>query len=181
MPTGINTVRQGGFMSVPSFVSWILALSATAAGLAVFAWAQPPTAAKPPVEAKPILVASLENQLPVGHLGVPLGTVVRVTGKAFDGSETKLKSDAGKTLIRIVTVNGKELAEPVDFEFLRASKSVKKPAPGEKFDYYVHEYGEIDGVVTPPKELGIEDVLVAHDGFHYRRHLTVHASNAVRK
>jgi hypothetical protein len=168
-------------MSVPSFVHWPLAASATAVGLTVFAWAQPLTPAKPPAEAKRTLVASLEEQLPVGHLGVPLGTVVRVTGEALDGGTTKVKADEGKTLLRIVTVNGKELAEPVVFAFLRARKDVKKPAPGEKFDYYVHEYGEFDGVVTPPKELGIETFQVANDGFHYRRHLTVHASNAVRK
>ena len=169
-------------MRVPSFVYWILALSATAAGLAVFAWAQPPTPAKPPVDAKPISVASFSEQLPVGYLGVPLGTVVRVTGEAFDGNTTQAKADAGKTLLRIVTVNGKELAKPVVFAFLRAPDSVKKPAPGEKFDYYVHEYGEFEGLVTPPKELGIDTPpLPAGTAFCYHHYLTVHASNTERK
>jgi hypothetical protein len=168
-------------MRVPSFGNWILALSATAAGLVVFAWAKPPTPAKPPVDAKPISVESFSEQLPVGYLGVPLGTVVRVTGEAFDGSTTKAKAEEGKTLLRIVTVNGKELAEPVVFEFRRAPASVKQPSPGDKFDYYVHEYGEFDGPVTPPKELGIETLAIATTGFGYHRYLTVHASNSERK
>src|SRR5258708_36568691 len=85
----ILDVRQGGnFMRVPSFVYWILALSATAAGLAVFAWAQPPTPAKPPADAKPISVAPFSEQLPGGDLWGPLGTGVRVTGGAFDGNTT---------------------------------------------------------------------------------------------
>ncbi len=116
----------------------------------------------------------------MGHLGVPLGTVVRVTGEVYDYTP-RSKADEGKTLLRIVTVNGKELTRPVVFEFLRAKGSVQKPALGDTFDYYVHEYGEFDGVVEPPKELGIKNLPVAHDGFHYRRHLTVHASNAVQK
>jgi hypothetical protein len=146
--------------------------------LAASAWTD---AAKPYAEAKRVTVESLESQMPVGLLGVPLGTVVRVTGEAFDGDETRLKADASKSLLRIATVDGKKLARPVVFEFLRAPASVKKPAAGTKFDYYVHEYGEFDGLVEPPEELGIESVKVAHDGFHYRRRLTVHASNPVHK
>jgi hypothetical protein len=78
-------------------------------------------------------------------------------------------------------VNGKELAKPVVFEFPGAADSVEKPAPGDKFDYYVHEYGEFDGFVRPPKELGINKPLMAGTVFGYRRHLTVHASNSERK
>ena len=78
-------------------------------------------------------------------------------------------------------MNGKELADPAVFAFHRAPASIPKPRSGERFDYYVHEYGEFDGVVTPPKELGIETIEIANDGFCYRRRLTVHASNAVRK
>jgi hypothetical protein len=166
-------------MKTPTVVRWGLVVAAASSCFAAFAWDETP--AKSPAEGKPISVASLENQLPVGHLGVPLGTVVRVTGEAFSGDTTRRKADMGKTLLRIDKVNGKLLAKPVVFAFLRAPASVKKPIPGEKVDYYAHEYGEFDGVVTPPKELGIEQVVFAHDGFYYRRHLSVHASNAVPK
>ena len=110
-------------------------------------------------------------------MGVKLGTVVRASGEVFDGAETKRKAYDGKTLLRIKTVNGREMARPVVFEFLGAPDSVKKPAPGDRFDYYVHEYGEFSGVVEPPEELGIQYTKLAHDGFQYRPHLRVHASN----
>ncbi|MBP3957481.1 hypothetical protein J8F10_19715 [Gemmata sp. G18] len=169
-------------MKTNTYIGWRLVLPIAAAGSVMLSWAHPSAPAKPRMDVTPVSVASLEDQLPVGHLGVPLGTVVRVTGEALDGSTTGAKADAGKTLLRIVAVNGKELAKPVVFEFLRAPKDVKEPKAGEKIDYYVHEYGEFDGVVTPPKELGIEGpLMIANDGFHYRRHLTVHASNPVRK
>jgi len=157
---------------------WGLLVVAASVGLAVIAFAQTP--AQPPGDASPISVKSF-YPLPVGYLGEPLGTVVRVTGEAFDGNTTGWKADLGKTLLRIVTVNGKELAKPVVFEFPPVKASVKKLSPGDKFDYYVHEYGEFSGVVTPPKELGIETQQGANDGFHYRRYLSIHASNVVPK
>ena len=127
-----------------------------------------------------VSVESLQHQLPTGHLGVPLGTVVRVTGEAVDGkTHGRPKWDRGTTFLQIATVNGRKLEKPVLFAFFRAPDSVKEPAPGEQFDYYVHEFGEWDGVVEPPEELGIQKLGLAHDGFHYRRRLTIHASNAV--
>ena len=77
----------------------------------------------------------------IGHLGHPLGTVVRVTGIAIDGDTTRLKRDMGKTLLEIHTVNGELLEEKILFDFHRAAKSVVKPNAGEEFDFYVHEYG----------------------------------------
>lgn len=164
-------------MKMPTGVGAGLLFVAASACVAAFAWAQTP--AKPSVEPQRVTVESLEKQMPAGLLGVPLGTVVRVTGEAFDGDETRRKADAGKTLLRVAMVNGKKLVDPVVFEFLRAPASVKKPTAGSSFDYYAHEYGAFDGVVEAPKELGIEDPRIAHDGFHYRRALTVHASNPV--
>jgi hypothetical protein len=170
MTNRITFLRLPFLLAVPAF-------------LAVIASAQGPARQKPPTAdpAPPTVDAFAGKQLPVGHLGEPLGTVVRVTGIAIDGDTLKFKAASGKTYLRIATVNGKELERPIDFEFYRAPEEVKKPAAGEKFDYYVHEYGHFDGEVTPPKELGIKDVPVANDGFHYRRYVTVHASNPLRK
>jgi hypothetical protein len=158
-------------MFLPHWTKFVAA--ATVCGIA-FGATQ--TLALPTNRSVPVTVVSLENRVPVGHLGVPLGTVVRVTGEGYDGPVTR-KGDAGKTLIRIVTVNGAKLASPVVFEFLRAPDSVKKPAAREKFDYFVHEYGAFDGVVEPPEETGLQKSGLAHDGFHYRPGLTIHASN----
>ena len=153
----------------------VLVVVGALGALAAVAWAQ--ASAPSPAKPDPVSVKVFENQLPVGYLGVPLGTVVRVTGEAFDGASTRRKADDGKLLLRIETVNGKALKPSVVFDFLRAPATLKKPSPGDKFDFYVHEYGEFDGVVTLPKELGIGDfdVAVANDGFYYRRHLKIHA------
>jgi hypothetical protein len=86
------------------------------------------------------------------------------------------KADQGKVLLRVTAVNGKELRQPVDFEFVRAAKSAPRPAPGDRFDYYLHEYGHFDGEVTPPKELPIDEPEVASDGFYYRRYVAIHAA-----
>ena len=112
----------------------------------------------------------------IGLLGHPLGTVVRVTGVALDGDSTRAKADSGKLLLSVETVNGTKLTKPRVFEFGRADRSVVEPKPGDTFDYYVHEYGEFDGVVEPPEELGIEYEEVAHDGFYYRPYITIHKS-----
>jgi hypothetical protein len=158
-------------------------LFAVPAFLAVIASAQGPARQKPPTAepTPPSVDAFTGKELPVGYLGVPLGTVVRVTGVAIDGDTLMSKAASGKTYLRIATVNGKDLERPVDFEFYRAPKEVGTPAAGEKFDYYVHEYGHFDGEVTPPEELGIKKDPIANDGFHYRRYVTVHASIPARK
>lgn len=130
--------------------------------------------AKP--QSKKISVADFGNKNVIGHLGHPLGTVVHVTGIAVDGKTTRMKRDMGKTLLEIHTVNGEKLKTKASFEFRRAPKSLAKPEPGTKFEYYVHEYGAFDGVVVPPKELGIESPMVAHDGFYYRHRITIHKS-----
>lgn len=152
------------------------------AGFVALSWTDCPARPKPPDTRRVgVSVARFAQPLPVGYLGVPLGTVVRVTGMAIDGTTLLWKTYDGKTMLHIETVNGKRLARPVDFEFFRADNEVRKPAFGERFDYYVHEYGHFDGVVTPPKELGIPTVLVANDGFHYRPYVTVHASKPIQK
>lgn len=142
-----------------------------------------PQLARGQSEAEPKPVASVTSlgAKPIGYLEVPLGTVVRATGIVIDGDTIGDKANWGKTLLRVTTVNGKDLPKPVDFEFKRAPKSLQKPAPGEQFDYYLHEYGHFDGIVRAPKELGIDEPVTANDGFNYRRYVEIHASNTVSK
>lgn len=126
-----------------------------------------------------ISVTALQPDIVIGHLGQPLGSFLRVTGMAVDGDETQRKEDAGQTLLKIETVNDRTLAKPVYFTFRRAAEGIGKPEAGTPFDYFVHEWGSFDGVVVPPQELGIESPNIAHDGFYYRREITIHKSNAV--
>jgi hypothetical protein len=115
----------------------------------------------------------------MGHLGHPLGTVVRVTGTCLSGDSTRSKADAGKTLLQVQAVNGKTLERPFTFAFFRADKEITKTKPGDAIDYYVHEWGEFDGMVSIPDDLGINDSIVPNDGFHYRSQITIHKSNEV--
>ncbi len=115
----------------------------------------------------------------IGHLGHPLGTIVRVTGVCIDGDKTRRKADLGKTLLEIRIVNGSKLEHPFVVQFSRAAKDVLKPKDGDSFDYFAHEWGEFDGIVTIPDGLGIDRPIVANDGFYYRPQITIHKSNAM--
>lgn len=126
-----------------------------------------------------ISVAAFHPESVIGHLGQPLGSVIRVTGMSVDGDETQRKADAGQTLLKIETVNGMKLTQPVYFTFRRAAEGIKKPESGTPFDYFVHDWGYFDGLVQPPKSLGIEMPIVANDGFHFRPEITIHKSNTV--
>lgn len=126
---------------------------------------------------KPIPVKQVAERNVVGYLGYPLGTVVRITGVCLDGKRTRRKAYINKMLLEIRVANGKPLERPFVVPFERAAKDVRKPSDGESFDYYAHEWGEFDGIVEIPKALGVDQPMVAHDGFHYRPHITIHKSN----
>ena len=70
------------------------------------------------------------------------------------------------------------LERQFEFPFERAVKNILKPKPGDKFDFYVHEWGSFDGIVKVPEGLGIEKPNVATDGFHYRPEITIHKTNS---
>lgn len=150
-------------------------LAATLLSLAfTLSWAQESRSSR---LADTISVTTFQQKNVIGHLGHPLGSVVRVTGTSVDGDETRSKANSGQTLLKIETVNGKQLAKPIYFTFRRAASGIDKPEFGRPFDYYVHEWGAFDGVVEPPKDLGIEYPNIANDGFHYRREITIHKTN----
>jgi hypothetical protein len=155
---------------------------AAAVAFATISWLSLRNSAEPVRPALPDIDASQFNDARViGYLGHPLGTVVRVTGVCTDDTETQRRADLGKTLLKILTVNGKPLKRPFIVEFLRAKKEVPEPGFGDHFDYYVHEWGVFDGHVDTPKELGIEELPVANDGFYYRSEVTVHKANPVKE
>ena len=123
-----------------------------------------------------ISVANFNTKPVIGYLGHPLGTIVRVTGRVVDGKTTRAKLDMDKMLLEIQTVNGKKTKTKIVFRYPRYSTSLPEPAPGDTFDYYVHESGYFGGVVDPPEELGIDSPMAAHAGFGYRGDLTIHKS-----
>jgi hypothetical protein len=134
----------------------------------------------------PASVQTFNRQMPVGYLGHPLGTVVRVTGVCVDGETTRMKEYDGKSLLRVEAVNDRKLSEPADFVFDRAADGVSKPKPGERFDYTVHEYGSFDGIVRVPleshgaKNLSGNVIGLAGPCFGYKCELSVHRAHPVK-
>ena len=136
--------------------------TATAVGYLVLATL---SSAQDPTETATASVKQFYSGKVIGHLGHPLGTIVRVTGICIDGDKTRRRADLGKTLLDIRTVNGSKLENPFVVQFSRAAKDVPKPKDGDRIDYYAHEWGEFDGIVTIPDGLGIDKAIVANDGF----------------
>jgi uncharacterized protein (DUF2461 family) len=125
----------------------------------------------------PLLSVKVFNRSQViGHLGHPLGTLVRVTGICVDGDTTQYKADAGKTLLQVEAVNGRDLDRPISFQFSRATHGMAKLMPGQRFDYTAHEWGTFDGHVELPGEKSS-----AHGGFYYQPEITIHKNYAVVK
>lgn len=137
----------------------------------------PPLTAQQEQTQANVSVKQFAAQKVIGHLGYPLGTVVRITGTCIEGDRTRRRADLGKILLEVRTVNGKELENPFVVPFLRTAKDVPTPADGDSFDYYAHEWGTFDGIVSIPNDLAIDQPMVANDGFHYRPHITIHKSN----
>jgi hypothetical protein len=111
--------------------------------VAVWAFAQQSPVKKP--EPATIHVMTFHDAKIIGYLGEPLGTIVRVGGVSVDGTTLRLKGYDGETILRINTVNGKKLKDPIDFKFPYNEKSIAKPPFGKRFDYVVHEWGAFDG------------------------------------
>lgn len=133
----------------------------------------------PPKPVPKINVSDFRVENVIGRLGHPLGTVLRITGEAMDGNETRWKRDMGATLLKVLTVNGQVLSEPQIFRFHRAYEEINKPAFKSQFDYYVHEWGAFDGAVYLPAELKTYTLIPASDGFYYHSEITIHKSNTV--
>lgn len=113
----------------------------------------------------------------IGHLGKPLGTLVRVTGVAIDGDSLRLKKYSGQTLLQVETVDGRGLERRAPyFLFQRAAKEILMPLAGQRFDYIVHEWGAFDGVVQLPGEPA-----VANDGFYYHAGIAIHKDHGEAK
>ena len=119
----------------------------------------------------PISVASFSPDRVIGHLGFPLGTIVRVTGTATV-EHSRRKATDGRPVLRVENVNGQPLPAPAEFP---VPDGYANPGRGVAFDLYVHEQGSFSGVVDlPPALRGEGWEAVTHDGFHYRPGLVVH-------
>lgn len=136
------------------------------------------TATDPAKSLHTLSVAQFERGNVIGHLGHPLGTVVRVTGGAIDGNSTRARIDAHKVLLEVRAVNGMPLDRPVRFDHPYTRNNADIPKPGTKFDYFVHEIGSFSGIVPVPEGVSSAQPMVANDGFRYRRGLYFHSTHS---
>lgn len=88
-----------------------------------------------------------DNVRIVGSLGSFLGEIITVEGIVIDGSRRRIKSETGKTLLKVVTVNGKKLEEPVIIPFsIFKWTDVKMPKVNDPFTFIGYESGEMAGI-----------------------------------
>ncbi len=158
-------------------IRWATLVTAMAVAIGLFFSDSSTMSAEEKSSQKPVSVKQFAAVKVIGHLGYPLGTVVRITGICVDGDRARRRADVGKTLLEIRAVNGTPLKRPFVVPFERAAVEVTKPNDGDLFDFDAHEWGTFDGIVAVPKDLGIHKPMVANDGFHYRPKVTVHKSN----
>jgi hypothetical protein len=99
-----------------------------------------------PEQATSINVSDLNRLQVIGQLGQPLGKIVVVEGVVADDSYRHIKADLGETLLRITTLNGKQLAEERVFPYRGLTTEVEKPKVGSKFKFSGYETGGFTGV-----------------------------------
>lgn len=98
----------------------------------------------------PISVRSFSRNNVIGLLGVPLGTVVRISGVAHD-PQSKLKV----WILEIDRVNGRQLKQRVSFSvFPQYAEEIESLG---KFECYAAEYGGFEGDRRNPDKFDVED------------------------
>lgn len=100
-----------------------------------------------------------------GELGQGLGQVVTITGTMLADDARGHKADLGKSLMRIETVAGKALTEPVVMA-LKVSElsSAKLPGVGTKASLIGYESGAFEGI---PEAAFKHLDRVATEDFHF--------------
>lgn len=86
----------------------------------------------------------------IGSLGYALGEIIVVEGVAADENYRRRKADVGGLLLRVKSVNGKQLKDEIIFDFRALpGADVRNPAVGASFQYTGYETGEFS--VAPEK------------------------------
>ena len=116
-------------------------------------------------------VSKLNRSKVIGSLGRPLGEVVTIEGIVADGDYTRRNADAGETLLRVQTVNGRVLKREAVFHFRPfEGADMKKPTAGMKFKYVGYETGGFSGM--PDKAFDYVP-RVATDGYYFSTSLVI--------
>lgn len=110
-----------------------------------------------------------------GRLGLALGAIVKVTGTFVDGTATRAKALEGRVLLRVETVDGRVLAEPVESLYVDESgsygeKHLRKQLPSSPKTVFVYETGGFSGI---PADLFKYKLPSAGRSFGFATHLVI--------
>ena len=95
-----------------------------------------------------ITAADLNTRFQVqGSLGVPLGTVVTIVGEVEDGR----KVDGSPRFLRVTSVSGRPLFQPVMLPYQLSSVNGNPLANGTKYKLRAYEHGGFSG--TPQDDM----------------------------
>ncbi len=122
----------------------------------------------------PISVASFGPDNVIGLLGRPLGTVVHVTGVAIAGSTRGVKAEEGMLLLKIQTVDGQLLKDPPSFLREPGDPDIQGWVSGDQFDFYCHEFGAFEGLVSVPRNVGLDESAAQGVRFRYKPEIQIH-------
>jgi hypothetical protein len=90
----------------------------------------------------------------IGQLGKPLGTICKIQGVAMKDPNIHNKGyDPDLVLLKVTTIDGTDLTDPVYFEARRLKYLDIQPTAGDQFNYLVYESGSFSGPLADPNEL----------------------------
>ena len=90
-----------------------------------------------------------DSKVLIGKLGLPFGTIVRVTCRSFEPSEeeAKRKGDPWKSQVEITSIQGKPIDPPIRIEWGSfVPKEPAKPPVGENIEVWAYETGSFRGL-----------------------------------
>jgi hypothetical protein len=88
-----------------------------------------------------------DSKVLVGKLGVPFGTIVRVTCRSFEPGEdeAKRKGDPWKRQVEVTSIQGKPIDPAIRIEW-GIPKELQKPPVGESIEVWAYETGSFRGL-----------------------------------
>ena len=114
----------------------------------------------------------------IGRLGLPMGTVTTIKAVVVDGSETGSKADQSSYLLKVSSVGGKELTNPVVIHFWDRTDMIKncdegetrRNVPGRSLCLLAYEDGGFRG---EPRHLPKNFPARQDTGFSFQTHLAI--------
>jgi hypothetical protein len=96
----------------------------------------------------PVPLGDVRDKGVMGELGVPLGTMVTVSGKAVPNNSRSKANEGEPLFLQITSVDGKALSKPVEYPFRKARDFIDAASPkiGDSFEFRGYETGGYSGV-----------------------------------